>query len=439
MEHPADSVLIAPRDSLLLLLSALLLGWAVHSVHGHLARAPSGGAGEWVRAGAASGTSSEPVVATPVSPAADKAAEDSRLSNRLAELRLQVLGRLPVDPEDTDPHDTDRCLHRFLRAVGGDVAFAAERLIKTANWRFERKPWSWACTYCERVPGHHTWRQFGHDKIGRPVVYSCLAQAATHRYTAACAVEHIVYAIENASRTMPDNEDGWLWVCDFSGFSMRAVDLRMASGVIHIVGEHYPERLALFLVVNTPIIFTACWRAISTILDPNTTKKAKFVSSCEETRAFLDEILPEEEANWAMTELTLNLQRPLPFEQSCNGFWRPPPAGATHDPRATRSHMQRYFADRESARAGKWLRRHMPHPNVALQLAGKYDEPEAASDSDSPTPSAAAAVECAECAECVPPIVEQPAPPATLKKNFSLQSLDLSLMIPMLCRRPVSL
>jgi hypothetical protein len=420
---------LAPRDSVLLLLSSLLLGWAVLCVQAHLTaaeRARSPG-----RA-AASGSSATPAeVASPASLAVDKAVEDSRLADQLAELRSLVLGKLLVDPDDTDPHDTDRSLHRFLRAVGGeDVTFAAKRLISTARWRFEKKPWAWRCSFCEKVPGHHTWRQFGHDKRERPVVYSCLAQAATHRYTAACAVQHIVYAIENAVCTMPDGEEGWLWVCDFSGFSLRAVDLRMASGVIHIVGEHYPERLALFLCVNTPGLFMTCWRAISAIIDPRTTRKAKFVSSREETRATLDEILPEEEADWAMTELTMNVQRPLPFEQSCNGFWRPPPAGTAHDPRGTRSHMERYFVDRESALADRWVRGHRPHPNVALDLAGKYDSSEAA-------PEAAPPVECAECTPSPSPatsVAEQPR--VALQKNFSFPSL----MIPMLCRRrPVTI
>jgi len=359
------------------MLSTVLIGCAVVAVQAFLASPPARAS---TRAAASSACSPPASGATSVGraggsretqPAQSRAADVSEV--RLDELRALVKGQIIVDPEDPDPHASDATLRRFLRAVGGeDVKHAAQRLVSTARWRFENKPFLWTCEWCERRPGHHTWRQVGQDKLGRPVIYSCLAQAATHRYTATCAVRHMVYAIEQAVRTMPDGEDGWLWICDFSGFTLRACDLSVASGVIHIVAAHYPERLALFACVNAPRLFMPAWRAICKLVDPRTTRKTRFVASRDEARALLCDILPAEDADWTMDELTANLVRPMAVCQSCDGFWRPPSAGATHDPRGTPTYVQRYLgADR--ARAGDCLRRHRPHPNIALSLAGDDD------------------------------------------------------------------
>lgn len=370
-------------DSVLLMLTALLIGGAVAAVQGYLlSGVPARKA--HVAASLAAGTTVGPsevgvappedsLCAQPVVQTVEQATE-----THLDEMRALCQGVL-IDADDPDPHNADSAMRRFLRAVGGrDFKYAAQRLVNTARWRYENKPWAWTCSFCEANPGHHTWRQVGVDKRRRPLVYSCLAQAATHRYTASCAVQHMVYSIEQAVRTMPQGEDGWLWLCDFSGFSLRAVDLSMASGVIRVVGEHYPERLALFICVNVPRLFVPAWRVLCKLIDPNTTRKAKFVASHEETHALLHEIMMEEDADWAMEELSTNLLRPIPAGQSAKGFWKPPTVG-THDPRGTPTYCKRYLVDRESARAGSWVQQHRPHPNIALHLAGAYDEPGAPS------------------------------------------------------------
>lgn len=342
-------------ETRLLLAATLLVGAAVVAVQLYMCAPAAAGQDVAPRARARAGSRTEEAGSAPTS---------SRVDEMSALLKDQVL----VDPSDPDPHTSDVAIRRFLRAVGGeDVKSAAQRLVDTARWRYENRPWTWSCSFCAATPGHHTWRQVAVDKRGRPVVYSCMAQAATHRYTAACAVQHLVFAIEQAVRTMPEGEDGWLWICDFSGFSLRAVDTSTASGVIRVVSEYYPERLAKVIVVNAPSLFVPAWRALRLLVDPRTTSKVAFVSSHTETRKVLHEILPADDADWVMAELTVNLQRPLPFAQSCDGFWRPPAPGVEHDPRGARSYVERYLA------GGEGPQLHQPHPNIALHLAGEYD------------------------------------------------------------------
>jgi hypothetical protein len=362
---------VISTDVVLLLLSTALIGATALAVQNHLAAHLAAPArAEPARKGASApavGLSNEPGRKETATTGAEIAA------HLLDELRERVQADLVIDPDDPDPHSTDPTLRRFLRTVGGhDVAHAAKRLLETARWRFEKKPWAWTCSFCERVPGHHTFRQFGIDKLCRPVVYSCLSQAATNRYTAECAVQHCVVSIEQAVRTMPEGEVCWSWMCDFSGFSLRAVDLSMCAGVIGVVGQHYPERLGLLLVVNTPRIFMPVWRGINLLLDPSTRQKVKLVSGREETRTILADVLPAEDADWVMAELTANLVRPLADSQL--RFWLPPPADEPHDPRGTPKYVATYLGP-EGATGSHHPSSHLPHPNIALDLKSREPTP----------------------------------------------------------------
>lgn len=380
LEEPSLTLLLqSPSDVLALVLSTVLITSALvvvqslaRGVEEMAALGPHGARADGARAEGAQasggGTRARGLAGffargAPADPPA-AADADASFDERVEQVRALVKAAgVSDDPDDPSPHSADRELRRYLRAVGGsNVEHAARRVVATQRWRLEHRPWTWTCTFCEKSAGHHTWRQVGYDRNGRPVVYSCLAQAATHRYTAACAVEHIVFAIEQAVRTMPATESGWVWVCDFSGFSIRAVDLSMTAAVVRVVAEHYPERLALFMCVNAPRVFVPVWRAMRAFTDPVTFRKADFVCGEATTRQALQELAETELAEWLLAELSLNLQRPLPPSQSKGGFWRPPPEGVAHDPRACPSFVAQHIAPAE--RGEGWRLGHLPHPNI---------------------------------------------------------------------------
>ena len=50
---------------------------------------------------------------------------------------------------------------------------------------------------------------------------------------------------------------------------------KLARLFLDISAEHYPERLALFVIVDAPSLFGMLWRAISTFVDPKTYNKIR--------------------------------------------------------------------------------------------------------------------------------------------------------------------
>jgi len=63
--------------------------------------------------------------------------------------------------------------------------------------------------------------------------------------------------------------------------------------LLHIVSNHYPERLGLLLIINAPWLFSAFWRLVSPFLTPATVRKVIFVSGAEVATTLLQHIEKE--------------------------------------------------------------------------------------------------------------------------------------------------
>lgn len=57
----------------------------------------------------------------------------------------------------------------------------------------------------------------------------------------------------------------------------RDCDPRLTKIFLDVSERHYPERLAEFINVSTPSVFSMLWRAIEGWVDPVTRAKVKFV------------------------------------------------------------------------------------------------------------------------------------------------------------------
>ena len=57
----------------------------------------------------------------------------------------------------------------------------------------------------------------------------------------------------------------------------RDCDPRLAKIFLDVSATHYPERLAVFIIVSPPSVFSVLWRAIQGMVDPATKRKIRFV------------------------------------------------------------------------------------------------------------------------------------------------------------------
>ncbi|XP_033122866.1 CRAL-TRIO domain-containing protein C3H8.02-like [Anneissia japonica] len=265
---------------------------------------------------------------------------------------------------------------RYLIGYEWDLEEAESRLLETIQWRKERRPLEADCKYCEDQPGFHAWRQVGHDKTGRPVIYSCFAQASTVHYTAEDNVQHLLHLAENAKRSMGPDAYRWVWVLDCTGMTLSACNPRLGNAVNSAMANHYPERLGHVLIVNHSWLFEGAWRAIKIFIHKNTLAKARLARGDKIEKCF-EEFFDPSLVRWFLQELRLNKHKPmLPSQKT---FWKPPNDPDSHDPRGCPDYVKKYLnpyykdvvlkqVGMTKAQRPKVPPKHEPHPNYVQEM-----------------------------------------------------------------------
>ncbi|XP_071958356.1 uncharacterized protein [Antedon mediterranea] len=266
---------------------------------------------------------------------------------------------------------------RYLVGYEWDLEEAEIRLRDTVQWRKERRPLEADCKYCEDQPGFHAWRQVGHDKTGRPVIYSCFAQASTQHYTAEDNVQHLLHLAENAKRSMLQDACRWVWVLDVTGMTLSACNPRLGSAVNSVIATHYTERLGNVIIVNHGWLFEGAWKAIKIFVHKNTLAKARLARGDNKIEKCFEEFFDPSLTRWFLQELRLNKHKPmLPSQKS---FWKPPDDPDSHDPRGcpdyVRNYLDPYYRQVVCKQTGmsrdelpKTPPMHEPHPNYVQDM-----------------------------------------------------------------------
>ncbi|KAG4067319.1 hypothetical protein HA402_000310 [Bradysia odoriphaga] len=184
-------------------------------------------------------------------------------------------------------------LIRYLRAFK-DVDSAFQAILKTNKWREEygvkNLPTSPAILNNAdkaRVLKHR-------DCSGRPVIY---IPAKNHNASTRDIDEltkFIVNCLEEAcDRAFEEVIDNLCIVFDLAEFSTSCMDYQLIKNLIWLLGRHYPERLGICLIINSPTIFSTVWPVIRGWLDENTSKKVVFANTEAELCNYLiPDILP---------------------------------------------------------------------------------------------------------------------------------------------------
>ncbi|KXS20543.1 hypothetical protein M427DRAFT_377896 [Gonapodya prolifera JEL478] len=257
----------------------------------------------------------------------------------LADLR-ELLGSALVyngPPEDAAAisYFDDDTLERYLRAYEYRLKSTADAVQTTIKWRLENKPYVNKCADCAKDPQGHSIRLIGFDKHQRPVGYLNFWQAmnrfdatstAHHMY---CILEEIINVVKRRDKKAA--EDGQtigssevdpgqvVWICDFDGFGVRDCSPMMMIYIVRFLA-HFPDRLGLCVLLNTPSLFSGTWSLVEAVLPTATASKIHFVTSSltpawEEGNAdvpadphapvdsWVSEHLGDEIAQWVANEL----------------------------------------------------------------------------------------------------------------------------------------
>ncbi|CAJ2635573.1 unnamed protein product [Trifolium pratense] len=172
---------------------------------------------------------------------------------------------------------TDACLKRYLEARNWNVDKAKKMLEESFKWRSTYKPEEirWAEVAHEGETGKVSRANF-HDRLGRTVLI--MRPGMQNTASEENNIKHLVYLLENAVLNLSEGQEQMSWLIDFSGFSFSTkLSIKTARDIIHILQNHYPERLGIAFLYNPPRIFQAFFKAVKYFLDPKTAQKVKFV------------------------------------------------------------------------------------------------------------------------------------------------------------------
>ncbi|XP_021907835.1 phosphatidylinositol transfer protein PDR16 [Carica papaya] len=195
---------------------------------------------------------------------------------------------------------TDACLRRYLEARNWNVDKAKKMLEESLKWRSIYKPEEirWHEVAHEGETGKVSRANF-HDRSGRTVLI--MRPGMQNTTSAEDNIRHLVYLLENAILNLAEGQEQMSWLIDFTGWSLNTnIPIRTARDIIHILQNHYPERLAIAFLYNPPRLFETFYKAVKYFLDPKTAQKVKFVypknkASVDLTTSFFDvENLPSE-------------------------------------------------------------------------------------------------------------------------------------------------
>lgn len=146
---------------------------------------------------------------------------------------------------------TRECLLRYLRATKWSVPDAASRLMATLVWRREYGLEGFTPEYIS--PEQETGKQMivGFDRQGRPAQY--LNPWRQNTDASPRQIHHLFYMVERVVELMPPGVEQLCLCINFKTSKQRqntSVPISTAREVLHVLQNHYPERLGKALIIN---------------------------------------------------------------------------------------------------------------------------------------------------------------------------------------------
>jgi len=175
---------------------------------------------------------------------------------------------------------TDIMVLRFLRGCKGDTKLADEKLVDHLKWRIDEK-------VDEINSAQPRIQNFIDNKLAILGNYSLAGQSSsfclTHRHNASDRditelKLFIIWTLEYLRKSTKPDEERFTIVMDLGRFHLKCMDYEATKILITILQTHYPETLGTMLIVDAPMIFSACWAIIKIWIDPVTVAKVKFIS-----------------------------------------------------------------------------------------------------------------------------------------------------------------
>lgn len=182
---------------------------------------------------------------------------------------------------------TKECFLRYLRATKWNVPAAIKRIKETIVWRrtfgvvkIEAHSDPEKLLSAEKVEEENLTGKnliLGFDIDNRPCMY--LRNGYQNTHASIRQVQHLVFMLERVIDFMPAGQDTLALLIDFKAapssmkLSSGFPSLSISKQVLHILQNHYPERLGRGLFTNIPWIGYTFFKVVGPFIDPYTRLK----------------------------------------------------------------------------------------------------------------------------------------------------------------------
>lgn len=153
---------------------------------------------------------------------------------------------------------TRECLFRYLRATKWDAPEAVDRIQRTLTWRREYGFDKLTADYVSVE--NETGKQvlLGYDVQGRPCLYLIPSNQNTEKSDR--QLEHLVFMLERVIDLMVPDQESLALIVNFNDTkSGQNATIGQAKQTLHILQNHYPERLGRALVTNCGCLLFFLW------------------------------------------------------------------------------------------------------------------------------------------------------------------------------------
>lgn len=223
--------------------------------------------------------------------------EEEKYQQVLEHFKNYILQDIPVNDSTNAPKHaitdeekawlTKECFLRYLRATKWKVDAAIKRIEETLLWR--------RTFGVVEIPGHTDPKKkvtaelvepenttgknliVGYDNDNRPCLY--LRNGYQNTSASIRQVQHLVFMLERVIQYMPPGQDTLALLIDFKAapasmnLSAKFPSLSISKQVLHILQNHYPERLGRGLFTNIPWIGYTFFKVVGPFIDPYTRLK----------------------------------------------------------------------------------------------------------------------------------------------------------------------
>ncbi|KAL6562375.1 hypothetical protein OROGR_003382 [Orobanche gracilis] len=186
-------------------------------------------------------------------------------------------------------------LMRFLKAREGNVTKAHKMLVDCLKWRVENDIDNMLAKPIVPVELYRGIRDSqliglsGYSNEGLPVFaigvgLSTFDRASVHYYVQS----HIQIneyrdrvILPAATKKYGMHVGKCIKILDMTGLKLSALNhIKLMSSISSIDDLNYPEKSVTYYVVNTPYVFSACWKVVKPLLQERTRRKINVLSGC---------------------------------------------------------------------------------------------------------------------------------------------------------------